>query len=1161
MGINDPFESLEFLTPSDRKSLAKLAVELRAENLVLFAGAGLSRNAVRKDGGQDRPPSWFQLAQALLSDLESASDAKPLSDDLLRIADYHEAKFGRQALVNRVIELIDDDEYNPGIVHKSIVHLNFREIITTNYDTLIERAFEEQCISPQIVAKGSDLVRPRRPPRIFKMNGCLKINPSSIVITGDDFLNWSDSRPLIELFVLKNFVESRVLFLGFSLQDPAFLSINQRVVSTLGKEAPLAYSIQFGVEPTQREYWQQAKHVNLIDLLGDGWSPRDTEVCADRLQQALAALARSRDDSWYGMEESVDHCQAIARTRSGSESWRTAEGLQGLLRIANSVCTLEDRIDNEVLLHLEQFLEAVAAEGRDVGRRRSEAHALATFVCLILAVVSAGERDSEQRSGRAEARAKGFLEKLAELCDQLESRRIPCDDLSLRSQFLLNLCLLGPIAELEEIVEVWTGPYSERCLVAEGGEAQFEPTPYEYRVPALGFHGVFFSDPEFFFRQAVESLWSRASLDSLKGSSCSQTHIENVHRYQYLIQSIRYEPRSLSSLPGGWVYHSRHEAVLGRLEMLPKKPDAKSSAQWLLLALLDLRRGWIFGSEDVPPSLGQAWKNARSELASGKGAKVPWEVLAIVTLAMRSEIMDAERDRLLLEAWRLGFLELEILIDLILIRLRASRRRPSADVDRKRHRWGLERPLGGRRQCLTLEKYEQSLVKLVRWIAERVAEEGSGELRRRWIEKLLQAIESWTVKPPSSDVASFMPDILAVLYLCDPDACRPRVEDWIRSQVRQRNLSDMNLGSLGLNLLEKRSGGRLLKPYQLKLVLALYGSDGAENTRFSQKLPGWLIGWCDNAALGKDERAAIARFLAQRVVGTPPDRYALWLGLAAKLRGCELILPLVERTLKQSGQGKSLYEFLEQRLLKLEEEWDARRMERVYRQLEQFAPFVADMSEDRLDRLLADIDFESLATDQLENAAAFFSELLRVSKQSEGKADFRTARRREWMSALEALLEKGVGGKGCLGAVAADLSRASRQALQDNLICALESRRNRRADAGAEPVEWIVSTILQAGEVVLSDLEEGLIEAVRSRDYRQSRSALAAVVELLEKVSGFRDRHQARLHRVRLSVSARDDIRPSSLFAHQLNHIDAPAAAVQFDLVPFPSGSREASGS
>lgn len=276
------FDSLTFLGRAERLFVDQLARQIVDGNVVLFAGAGLSFNARTKDGGPSTMPSWDKLSKILAAQLERDYAER----DVLTIADYYETKFGRKALVDRIMHSIQDLDHVPGPVHQRIVELHFREIMTTNWDTLIERAFEDQYVVPQVIAKGRDFSAKRIPPRIIKLNGCFRRQPSEIVVTGSDFLSYSTTHSLIDAVVTKSFVESQVLFLGFGLNDPAFRQINERVLGTLGPDCPLAFSLQLGAKKTEKMFWR-SRQVQIIDLCSGKQKALSAE---ERILRVLTAL-------------------------------------------------------------------------------------------------------------------------------------------------------------------------------------------------------------------------------------------------------------------------------------------------------------------------------------------------------------------------------------------------------------------------------------------------------------------------------------------------------------------------------------------------------------------------------------------------------------------------------------------------------------------------------------------------------------------------------------------------------------------------------------------------------------------------------------------------------------------------------------------------------
>ena len=278
---------LDFLRREDRGALFKLADEFLRGNGVIFAGAGLSRNALYLDGGPSRIPDWNALAKLFKEQLGSTQN----ESDPLKLAGYFEARFGRPALVKRVADAISDGNHRPGPVHRIIADLDIKEIVTTNFDTLIERAFQENSRGYAVIASDSAFTMWTSKVCIIKMNGCLSEAAERIVVTEKDFLDYGQRRPVLQSSILRSLADSQILFVGFGLKDPAFLMINQKANEALGEDRPLSYCLSFDVSEELFLYWYKQK-IRLIDL-----GPLNSSRFAPeaRLHRALQTLLPTKN--------------------------------------------------------------------------------------------------------------------------------------------------------------------------------------------------------------------------------------------------------------------------------------------------------------------------------------------------------------------------------------------------------------------------------------------------------------------------------------------------------------------------------------------------------------------------------------------------------------------------------------------------------------------------------------------------------------------------------------------------------------------------------------------------------------------------------------------------------------------------------------------------
>lgn len=93
----------------------------RTRGAAVLVGAGFSRNAERIHDGAALPPDWRALTTALQTRL--GYDSSEIKDSL-RIAEEFIASLGRGALDNVIKELVPDDQWLPGDLHKKLVALN-----------------------------------------------------------------------------------------------------------------------------------------------------------------------------------------------------------------------------------------------------------------------------------------------------------------------------------------------------------------------------------------------------------------------------------------------------------------------------------------------------------------------------------------------------------------------------------------------------------------------------------------------------------------------------------------------------------------------------------------------------------------------------------------------------------------------------------------------------------------------------------------------------------------------------------------------------------------------------------------------------------------------------------------------------------------------------
>ena len=192
---------------------------MNINRVTAFVGAGFSRNAIIQ--GNATMKTWAQLKADFLDKLYGDNDIEKHDDgnDVVKLASMVDAQFGHNELDNILESALPDNLATPGKLHEKLVKLPWKDILTTNYDTLLERAAQQTASSYTLVTNKETLLY-KTSPRIIKLHGSFP-NIHPYIMTQEDYRRYPIDHPEMVNTARQCFLESLVCLIGFSGEDQA----------------------------------------------------------------------------------------------------------------------------------------------------------------------------------------------------------------------------------------------------------------------------------------------------------------------------------------------------------------------------------------------------------------------------------------------------------------------------------------------------------------------------------------------------------------------------------------------------------------------------------------------------------------------------------------------------------------------------------------------------------------------------------------------------------------------------------------------------------------------------------------------------------------------------------------------------------------------------
>lgn len=200
------------MAPFDRHSLSRAILEeLEPTKTSLFLGAGATI------------PSGAPSAEDLAHDLQQTFDRQLHTSSLSEAAGILEMDVGRSRLIKEVGKRIRGLKPSSGLL--AIPEFQWRSIFTTNYDTLVESAYEA-CDKPLTVVRSNHSLEPEEADvtTLYKLHGCITRDialghQERLVITEEDYDHAQRYRENLFSTLIQTIGSGNLVTLGYSLRD------------------------------------------------------------------------------------------------------------------------------------------------------------------------------------------------------------------------------------------------------------------------------------------------------------------------------------------------------------------------------------------------------------------------------------------------------------------------------------------------------------------------------------------------------------------------------------------------------------------------------------------------------------------------------------------------------------------------------------------------------------------------------------------------------------------------------------------------------------------------------------------------------------------------------------------------------------------------------
>ena len=231
--------------------------------VVLWAGAGLSLYAGLPSGVQLREILYEGLTPLEKEEVGKESDLSHLADEICVLK-------GNRNYIVQTLKRIFAGNFLSTETHKVISQIpHFRNIITTNYDSLFESVYDNNKLNVIFSDDHTPYIDDKKV-NLFKIHGDLSA-PNSIIITESDYNNFfsKDTEQNTIWSVIKGIIATKsILFIGYSLEDTNVEVVFNKIREKIGENRKECYFVAPNISTTKSIKLNRA-NIHPISLTGE----------------------------------------------------------------------------------------------------------------------------------------------------------------------------------------------------------------------------------------------------------------------------------------------------------------------------------------------------------------------------------------------------------------------------------------------------------------------------------------------------------------------------------------------------------------------------------------------------------------------------------------------------------------------------------------------------------------------------------------------------------------------------------------------------------------------------------------------------------------------------------------------------------------------------